>query len=229
MTPIDSFKATDMRLTRLNYTRAILPSLLMVYYLPLLQSYFLLNKLQSQTWLQIWRYFPIWHSLAQWAISKFWKDTIDEDKISAPKRDVFTIRYTIAVPALMSTVVWLYTVLYTPVSLYHLFIPQQLAQTVTDVQSFSAHVVQWNLLLFITSTYLWLFYFAWDAKSAGMLEKTWFELILTMTLLTAVIGPGGTVGLAYLYREHIITEKRHRAALTVESVGRRAAVLDGGK
>jgi hypothetical protein len=229
MTPIDSFKATDMRLTRLNYTRAILPSLLLVYYIPLLQSYFLLNKLQSQTWLQIWRYFPIWHSLAQWAISKFWNDTIDEDKISAPKRDVFTIRYTIAVPALMSTVVWLCTVLYTPVSLYHLFIPQHLAQTVVDVQSFSVDVVQWNLLLFIASTYLWLFYFAWDAKSAGMLEKGWFELILTMTLLTVALGPGGAVGLGYLYREYIITEKRHRAALTVESVRRRATMLDSRK
>ncbi|THV96163.1 FAD/NAD(P)-binding domain-containing protein, partial [Aureobasidium pullulans] len=138
MTPIDSFKATDMRLTRLNYTRAILPSLLTVYYLPLLQSYFLPDNLESQTWLQIWRYFPIWHSIAQWAISRFWNDTIDEDKICAPKRDVFTIQYTIAVPALLSTVIWLCTVLNTPVSLYHLFIPQHLAQNFTDVQSFSA-------------------------------------------------------------------------------------------
>ncbi|THX67957.1 FAD/NAD(P)-binding domain-containing protein [Aureobasidium pullulans] len=229
MTPIDSFKATDMRLTRLNYTRAILPSLFLVYYLPLLQSYLLPNKLQSQTWLQIWRYFPIWHSLAQWAISKCWKDTIDEDKISAPKKDVFTIRYTIAVPALMSTVVWLCTVLYTPVSLYHLLIPQHLARTVMDIKSFTHDAVQWNLLLFITSTYLWLFYFVWDAKSAGMLEKTWFELLLSMALLTVALGPGGAVGLAYLYREYIITEKRHRAALTVESVGRRAAVMNGRK
>ncbi|THY17079.1 FAD/NAD(P)-binding domain-containing protein [Aureobasidium pullulans] len=229
MTPIDSFKATDMRLTRLNYTRAILPSLFMVYYLPLLQCYFLPDMLQSQTWLQIWRYFPIWHSIAQWAISKFWNDTIDEDKISAPKRDVFTIRYTIAVPALMSTILWLCTVLSTPVSLHHLFIPQHLAQNSPDVQSFTHDAVQWNLLLFIASTYLWLFYFAWDAKSAGMLKKTWFELIFSMALLTVALGPGGAVGLAYLYREFIITEKRHRAALTVESVGRRAAVLNSRK
>ncbi|KAH0158644.1 FAD/NAD(P)-binding domain-containing protein, partial [Aureobasidium melanogenum] len=39
LTPIDSFKSTDMRLTQMNYARAILPSLLMVYYLPLVQSY----------------------------------------------------------------------------------------------------------------------------------------------------------------------------------------------
>lgn len=62
-----------------------------------------------------------------------------------------------------------------------------------------------------------------------MLEKSWFEIFLSMTLLTVAIGPGGAVGLGYLYREYIITEKRHRAALTVESVGRRAAILDGAK
>lgn len=128
----------------------------------------------------------------------------------------------------MSTVVWLCTVLYKPVSLYHLFIPQHLAQNSPDVQSFT-HMVQWDLLLFITSTYLWLFYFAWDAKSAGMLEKSWFELILSMIFFIVMLGPGGAVGLAYLYREHVITEKRHRAALTVESVRRRAAMLDRAK
>ncbi|KAI5240624.1 FAD/NAD(P)-binding domain-containing protein [Aureobasidium subglaciale] len=226
LTPIDSFKATDMRLTRLNYTRSILPSLLMVYYFPILQDYFLPVNVKGQTWLQIWHFFPIWQSLAQWAISKFLEDTIDHDKIYAPKRDVSTIRYIIAVPALASTAVWLWTVFKAPSSLYHIFIPQIPFQAVTNVESFTDNVVQWNLLIFVASTYLWLAYFAWDAKSAGMLEKSWFELVTTMTLLTIALGPGGTVGLAYLYREYIITEKRHRAALTVESVRKRAAAID---
>jgi len=201
----------------------------MVYYLPLFQSYLLPDRLQGHAWMQIWRFFPIWLSLAQWLISKFWEDTIDADKVSAPKRDVSTIRYTIAVPAAMSTLAWLWTVLKTPTSLYALFIPQHLVYTVTDAHSFTADIAQWNLLLFVASTYLWLFYFAWDAKHAGMLGKSWSELVATMTLITVILGPGGAVGLAYLYREYIITEKRHRAALTVESVRRRAAVLDGKK
>ncbi|KAI5274669.1 FAD/NAD(P)-binding domain-containing protein [Aureobasidium subglaciale] len=226
LTPIDSFKATDMRLTRLNYTRSILPSLLIVYYLPILQNYFLPENIKGHTWLQIWHFFPIWQSLAQWAISTSLEDTIDHDKIHSPKRDVSIIRYTIAVPALISTSVWLWTVFKAPSSLYHILIPQIPFQAVTDVESFTDDVVQWNLLIFVASTYLWLVYFAWDARSAGMLEKSWFELMTTMTLLTMALGPGGTVGLAYLYREYIITEKRHRAALTVESTRKRAAAAD---
>lgn len=50
-----------------------------------------------------------------------------------------------------------------------------------------------------------------------------------MIFFIVMLGPGGAVGLAYLYREHVITEKRHRAALTVESVRRRAAMLDRAK
>ncbi|KAI5250280.1 FAD/NAD(P)-binding domain-containing protein [Aureobasidium subglaciale] len=226
LTPIDSFKATDMRLTRLNYTRSILPSLLIVYYLPILQNYFLPENIKGQTWLQIWRFFPIWQSLAQWAISTFLEDTIDHDKIHSPKHDVSTIKYTIAVPALASTAVWLWTVFEAPSSLYHIFIPQIPFRAVTNVEYFTDNAVQWNLLIFVASTYLWLVYFAWDAKFAGMLEKSWLELMMTMTLLTMALGPGGTVGLAYLCREYIITEKRHRAALTVKSVRKRAAVID---
>ena len=50
-----------------------------------------------------------------------------------------------------------------------------------------------------------------------------------MALLTVVLGHSSAVGLAYLYREYIITEKRHRAALTIESVRRRAAVMNDRK
>ncbi|KAH0395336.1 FAD/NAD(P)-binding domain-containing protein, partial [Aureobasidium melanogenum] len=110
LTPIDSFKSTDMRLTQMNYTRAVLPSLLVVYYLPLVQSYLLPEIGQRQTWLQLWQWFPVTHSLAQYCLSKLWKDTSTQDKVDAPKRDVSTIRYTIGIPATISVVIWLRTV-----------------------------------------------------------------------------------------------------------------------
>jgi hypothetical protein len=33
-----------------------------------------------------------------------------------------------------------------------------------------------------------------------------------------VLGPGGAVGAGFLFREYVITEKRHRGALTMERV-----------
>lgn len=225
LTPIDSFKSTDMRLTQINYTRTILPSLLMVFYLPLIQSYLLPEVGQRQTWLQIWQWFPITHSLAQYALSKFSKDTSTQDKVVAPKRDVATIRYTIAIPALVSTIVWLRTLLMTPASLSQILLPQHVPTSLSDISASTADVMQWNYLLAVTSAYLWLLYFAWDAKVAGMITQSWVTLLAAMAGTTVVLGPGGALGAGYLYREYIITEKRHKAALTVESVRKRA--LDG--
>jgi hypothetical protein len=226
LTPIDSFKSTDMRLTQMNYTRAVLPSLLVVYYLPLVQSYLLPEIGQRQTWLQLWQWFPVTHSLAQYCLSKLWKDTSTQDKVDAPKRDVSTIRYTIGIPATISVVIWLRTVLTAPAPLSQIFLPQHVLTSLTDIHTSSADVMQWDYLFAVLSSYLWLLYFAWDAKVAGMITNSWITLLAATAMATLVLGPGGAVGAGFLYREYIITEKRHRAALTVESVRKRAL---GGK
>ncbi|CAD0111536.1 unnamed protein product [Aureobasidium uvarum] len=207
-----------MRLTNMRYTRAILPSLLMVYYLPLLQSYLLPEVSQRQTWLQIWQLFPITHSLAQLAISKIWKDTVAQDKIHAPKRDVSTVIYTVGIPALLSTMIWAYTLFTSTSPLHQVFLPQHLLSSVTDLHTFTSNVMQWNFLLFVSATYLWLLYFAWDAKAAGMVENSWITIIAALAVASVVLGPGGAVGVGFLYREYVITEKRHRGAITRESV-----------
>ncbi|KAG9604685.1 FAD/NAD(P)-binding domain-containing protein, partial [Aureobasidium melanogenum] len=227
LTPIDSFKSTDMRLTQMNYTRAILPSLLMVYYLPLIQSYLLPEMGQRQTWLQLWQWFPVTHSLAQYAISKFWKDTSTQDKVDSPKRDVPTIRYTIGIPAIISIVIWLRTFFTAPAPLSQIFLPQHVPASFAAVQTSTTDVMQWNHLLAVSSSYLWLLYFAWDAKVAGMITNSWITLLTAAAAATVALGPGGAIGAGFLYREYIITEKRHKAALTVESVRKRA--LNGQK
>ncbi|KAI4724917.1 FAD/NAD(P)-binding domain-containing protein [Aureobasidium sp. EXF-10728] len=218
LTPIDSFRSTDMRLTNMKYTRAILPSLLTVYYLPLLQSHLLPEASQRQTWLAIWQLFPITHSLAQFAISKFWKDTVGQDKIHAPKRDVATIRCTVGIPALISAMVWVYTAYAATTPLRQIFLPQHLPASVTDSQAFTSDLVQWNFVLFVAATYLWLLYFAWDARAAGMISHSWITILGALAAATFSLGPGGAVGLGFLYREFVITEKRHKGAITRESV-----------
>jgi hypothetical protein len=180
-------------------------------YLPLLQTWLLPENSQKQMWLQLWQLFPITHSIAQLAISKFWKDTVGQDKIERPKRDVATIRYTIGVPAAVSAIIWLYTLFTSCTSLL-----QQNLASLTDLATLPT--VQQNYFIAIATTYLWLFYFTWDAKVAGMVTQSWFTVLAAMITATIVLGPGGAVGGAFLWREYVITEKRHKGALTVERV-----------
>ena len=164
------------------------------------------------------------HSVVQFGMSKFWKDTADQDKIERPKRDVATLRYTVGIPATISATVWLYTVFTSPVSISQIFLPQSLPTSLADLNSLSTSssgLLQWNHLIAIASTYLWLLYFTWDAKVAGMVNHSWIFILSAMAVTTIVLGPGGAVGAAFLWREYIITEKRHRAALTSEEVRQR--------
>jgi hypothetical protein len=216
-----------MRLTNIIYTRAILPSLLMVYYLPLLQIYLLPEISQRQTWLQLWILFPITHSVAQFAISKIWKDTIGQDKIHKPKRDVATIGYTIGIPTVISTIVWIYTLSTSSASVSHIFLPQHIPSSLTNLHTSisTSDLIQCNFVLAIASTYLWLLYFTWDAKTAGMVTQNWITVLTALAVGTVVLGPGSAVGAGFLLREYVITEKRHRGALTMERV--RAGVARG--
>lgn len=83
--------------------------------------------------------------------------------------------------------------------------------------------MQWNYLLAVSSSYLWLLYFAWDAKAAGMMTYSWITLLAGRIASTIVLGPGVAFGAGLLYREYIITEKRHKGASTVEIVRKRTA------
>ncbi|KEQ68819.1 FAD/NAD(P)-binding domain-containing protein, partial [Aureobasidium namibiae CBS 147.97] len=225
LTPIDTFKSTDMRLTKMHYTKAVLPSLLMTFYLPLIQVWLLPEVSQRQTWLQLWQYFPVTLSLGQFAMSKIWKDTADQDKIERPKRDVATLRYTIGVPTGVATMFWLYTLCASPVSFSRLFLAHNITTTLADFSSTSAltpvyDLLQYNYLIAILSTYLWLLYFVWDAKVAGIVTQSWLTVLAASALATVVLGPGGAVGAGFLWREYIITEKRHKGALTSDKVRR---------
>jgi hypothetical protein len=194
----------------------------MVYYLPLLQTYLLPEMSQRQTWLQLWSLFPIAHSIAQFSISKLWKDTIGQDKIHKPKRDVRTIRYTIGIPTAISTITWLYTLFISSASVSQLLLPQHLLTSLLDPQTSTStstvDLIQYDHTLAIFSTYLWLLYFAWDAKAAGMITQNWFTVLAALAMGTVVLGPGGAAGVGFLLREWVITERRHRGALTLEKV-----------
>jgi hypothetical protein len=188
----------------------------MCYYLPLLQTWLLPEQSQKQMWLQLWQLFPITHSIAQLTISKFWKDTVGQDKIERPKRDVRVIGYTVGVPAVVAALVWLYTLFTSSTSLLQSLSPQQNLDSLINFTNLPSSTS--NFIIAIATTYLWLLYFIWDAKVAGMITHDWVTVLAAMAVGSVVLGPGGAVGAAFLWREWVITERRHKGALTVERV-----------
>jgi hypothetical protein len=150
------------------------------------------------------------------------RDTAASDKIHAPKRDLPVMRYTVGALCTLSAGVWVYTNLTSTYSFATMFVLEDIQGYQTDVTAWirDSWKVAWFALF--GNTFLWLGYLFWDMKHAGMVASNWLSIMFYAVSSTIVLGPGATVGLGWLWREEIITNKRHWAAVTNKTARDRA-------
>ena len=96
-TPIENFRARDLRLTDLSYSASVLPAMLLVHYLPNFISFSAWVDPQTRhaaNWL--WQPFAVWAAVLQFLLKKtIMPDTIKVDRIKSPLRDLPVIKYTV--------------------------------------------------------------------------------------------------------------------------------------
>jgi hypothetical protein len=211
--PIENFRARDMRLTDMGYTASVLPVLVLAHYIPIFGCY--LPWIEPQTrhmWNWIWQPFPVYVSVLQFVLKKtVMPDTIQKDRIENPSRDMPTIQYTIGSLCALSAVTWWYTLYSAPYSWMTLFIPN-IAPGQTGDEYFRMFL-QFDELFSLGACLLWLLYLYGDMKKAGMMEDSWIGILLKGVVSLVALGPGVTVGLGWLYRERLLATKWHKDAL----------------
>jgi hypothetical protein len=218
-TPIEKFKATDMRLTKMHYSLTILPIILSIFYLPMFAMFHWPTLSGRETWLFFWQMSPVWISLTSFFLSYFIPNTTQSDRIKSPKRDLPVMRYTIGALSVLSTSIWIWTNATSPYSPWSLFVPELIPSQTSDFVTFVRNFLKVDELSLFGSTFLWLGYLLWDMKHAGMVKTPWALIVLYAVGTLTVLGPGATAGLGWLWREDIISNKRHKAALTEATVG----------
>jgi hypothetical protein len=218
-TPIEKFSASDMRLGRRNYALTLLPTVLLLYYAPVYAMLEWPTLPGRESWLFFWQMYPVWISLATALLSMFIPDTTLRDRY-VPNRDLPIIRYTIGVLATISSIVWIWTAMSSPNlhSFLNLFWPKNLPIHAIDFVSFTREFLKFDEISLFGNTFLWLGYFFWDMKHAGMVRTSWFTLVLYLVTSVVVIGPGATAGLGWLWRENVLATKRHKNAITEETL-----------
>jgi hypothetical protein len=209
--PIENFAALDMRLTDLLYTKSILPSMVLGYYLPLYMSYFGPAELRLKGNF-LWQVFPLWVALFQQIFRFFIADSVLFDRFHAPKKDLPIIRFTIGILVALSTVVWWHTVTQAPVSLRAMFIPGNKLVETEPIRIIRI-TIQYDYLFCYGTALLWVGYMFSDLKYAGMVKQPWLILVLTCVGITVLAGPGAAFGLAWLWREEVLANKRHKNAV----------------
>jgi len=221
LSPIEAFKASDMRLTRIAYTKSILPTLILVYYLPLYFSFFTPSLADRISWNFLWQLFPVWTSLiASQFLFRLSKDTTKTDRIDAVTRDLPVIRTTIGLLVFQSAVVWLYT-LYKASFSYQTVLdivlpPMHSPQDAPDLITFAGEFLRFDSAFLFGNTFLWLGYLFWDIKHAGMLSVGWARIVGYAVAGVVLLGPGAAAGLGFLWREELLATRRHWGAVTEE-------------
>ncbi|KAF3006804.1 hypothetical protein E8E13_010424 [Curvularia kusanoi] len=212
-TPIENFRARDMRLTDLSYSTSVLPVMLLAHYIPHLVSFSAWIDPQTRhiaDW--IWQPFPIWASALQYLLKKtILPDTIKVDRVKSPIRDLPIIKYTVYTTCAISATIWWYTLYNAPFSAATIFIPD-VAGTKTD-DEFVRLFMQFDEIFFMTACMLWLLYLFGDLKRAGMMDSSWISIV-SMGLATIIVaGPGATFGLGWWWREQLLATKWHKDAV----------------
>ncbi|KAK4148552.1 hypothetical protein C8A00DRAFT_19628, partial [Chaetomidium leptoderma] len=222
LSPIENFSALDQRLTSVRSAYAALPAVLLTYLVPFYLTLHWPGDLSPtrQALLFVWQLYPVWLSLVLWALSRLRSDTMATDKISRTQRDLPIMRWSVGGASALAAGVWWWAWMVGGYGLREVFVPVALPRSMASLAEFTAQFLRWDQVFGFGSHLLWLAYLFWDLASAGMLKEGWATAVGLGLGSVFVVGPGATVGLGWLWREHILATRRHKAALTPESVGR---------
>lgn len=211
--PVEKFRARDLRLTDMGYTATVLPVLVLTHYIPTYGAY--LSFLEPETrhkWEWIWQPFPIYTSLLQFVLKKtIMPDTLQKDRLENVNRDLPTITFTILSLCIVSAGTWLYTIARSPFSMLTLLVPNLAATQTGD--EYIRLFLQFDQVFSMGACFLWLLYLFGDMKKAGMVEDSWVSIIVKGAATLTIAGPGVAVGLGWLWRERILATKWHKDAL----------------
>jgi hypothetical protein len=221
--PIEIFRASDMRLTDMGYTATILPVLILAHYIPNYGSY--LSTIDPQTrhmWNWIWQPFPIYVSILQFVLKKIvMPDTVQRDRLENVNRDLPTIYFTIGSLCALSAATWYtcilllvkslltfsrwYTLYTAPFAWFTLFVPN-----LTEGQTGDEYIrmfIQFDEIFSMGACFLWLLYLYGDMKRANMMADSWGSIVLKGVVSLTAFGPGVTIGLGWLHRERLLARK----------------------
>ncbi|KAF3354517.1 ATP-dependent DNA helicase PIF1 [Verticillium dahliae VDG1] len=196
--PIENFRAKDMRLTNRAYSGTVLVTLLVAYYVPLVTAIMPVFSITTRlTWGYIFQYFPFSISILQNGLKHlFLEDVMDEDKIWAPNGDLFLIGLTIFTFALFAFAARLLALIGTLTS-------QVLSQSsdmvlMTELGGWAQPIRLFEIHAIFAVLLVWLLYLFSDLKRAEIVRWSWPTLLVCIATALCLFGPGVTVGMGWL-------------------------------
>lgn len=207
---------------------AILPALLVGYFIPACAMFFWPDLRERQAWLFLWQLYPVCISLVYHAVTITLLASRTGDPPIAKKlhRDLILVRLSVGLPVVLACTVWMWTRLASPSGLADIFIPSVApSSALPDFTAFCGQFLRWDAIFVLGPTMVWVGYMLTESKNAGLLDVGWIKLSLGALAITAMVGPGATIGLGWWWREEVIAAKHEKEVLLQEVVAKVDALL----
>ena len=207
---------------------AVLPAVLLGYYLPAQGMLFSPDLPERQTWLFIWQLYPVWVSLSFQVLSLalalprrhgLGANVMTTGKTSI-RRDLRVVRLVVGVASILGATRWLWTAATATTGGYvgglaGVFVPAGIPGRMVGFDAFCREFLRWDEVFAFGAHLVWLgYYLLWDTRikrengwwgidwavNAGW----WAVVVLGTAMAVLAVGPGATVGLGWLWREAVL-------------------------
>ncbi|KAF5664971.1 hypothetical protein FHETE_6831 [Fusarium heterosporum] len=182
---------------------ALLPTLILGYYVTHFPSYFHSSLEARNWWNWIWQLFPIWGSIIMLVLSKAVPQSEDQTARSTTK-ELNALRLTIGTVSIISASTWWYTLATMDYSILEVFVPQYLINFPQDPNAGLRTVIQFDYICCYSAGFLWLIYHFRDLENAGVCSISWIRAICVTSVLSLFVGPGTLFPLIWLLREELL-------------------------
>ncbi|GJN69675.1 hypothetical protein PLICBS_003725 [Purpureocillium lilacinum] len=205
LAPLDQLLASsDARRLDTATIAAVLPTILLAYYVPHFGSYWPTSLEERHWWNWIWQLYGVWGSLlllflTQSGLARF--------LVPSTRASAF-LRISVGIFAAISTLTYWYAVLNADVSLLDALVPKYFIQNPQDGMVALRTILQYDYICSFGAVYCWLGYQYCDLKTTGLTRLSWLRIGTVAIAATAVFGPGSALLLGWYKREVILQAGR---------------------
>ena len=177
----------------------ILPLMLSLHTFEIAAGFLAPDLASRHFWTWTWQLSPLFVGLADVVLTRLfykpWAASASKPSLLASPA------FQLGILALLSAVLWVYTVGFAPFSLSEIFVPESAVET--DLIRHSRLVFQVDQWGAFVGSFLWIVYGCVDLYTAGLLGDNWVYGLALLPIVGALTGPGAAFAFAWYWKEAV--------------------------
>lgn len=204
--PQEKYRAKDNRMVPLGDAKVLLPAIGLGYIAPTLALFLPLSTGAHQTVVRIWQLFPIWTTIAHRVLKATVKDTTNRDRIDAPTKDLPLLRLAYLLAGCASGTIYIWLNVTSPRSWQSNWQEALTAVTHPNARGSgpASQILVLNHVVALGSSLVWVLLNFRDLKKANKTELSSVKLVIGLSAIAVLFGPGAALCLGWYWRERIM-------------------------